>query len=116
MQRPIDVEPCPSCCDDLKIIAAIQVLSVIEKVVTYLASPADTRDRFAAMSSDLFMSPLGRDVELVDSKTGRSARVVSNGCCRRWPRTDSPGHDLTMATGRYLASPRVDLAADATAR
>jgi hypothetical protein len=56
----IDVEPCPTYCDDLKVIAAILVLSVIDKAVTYLALLAGTRDRFAAMRSDPFMSPLGR--------------------------------------------------------
>jgi hypothetical protein len=48
----IDVERCPSGCGDLKAIAAIMVLSVIEKAATYLALLAGTRDRSAAMSSD----------------------------------------------------------------
>jgi hypothetical protein len=46
----------------------------------------------------------GRDVELVDSKTGRSVNASSDDRFRRWPRTGDPGHlRLFTLLGRRAA-------------
>jgi hypothetical protein len=52
----IDIEHCPTCGGDLKIIAAIEDPIVIVKILTHLGLPARAPPRFPARRFDLFQA------------------------------------------------------------
>ena len=52
----IDLEHCPQCGGDLKIIAAIEELAVIVRILTHLGLPARAPPRSPARPLDLFQA------------------------------------------------------------
>lgn len=53
----IDIERCPRCGGNLKIIAAIEEPAVIERILTHLGSSAQPPPRTPARRVDLFQAP-----------------------------------------------------------
>ena len=57
------------------------------------SAPADHRNQNGGYEALGLVTATGSDVELVDSKTGRSVNASSDDGFRRWPRTGDPGHE-----------------------
>ena len=68
---------------DLILFDPARLLIHAPKVFEVLKSPPPCDVGFAARSLDCRMTPEGRDVELVESKTSRSVQTGSSGSCRR---------------------------------